>query len=370
MDDYRKYSEDFFHLARVALSERTQDVYMLLHRIAKRKTTDPKLAAKLIELLRNSPTRLSPLRRKTDMAVPIDIDSRFQLIRVEEVPKLPHEPIYVDVVRKALDQLITERLNVSKLLDAHLEPTRTVLLTGPPGVGKTLAAKWLARELKLPLLILDLSAVMSSYLGRTGSNVRHVLDYAKSIDCVLLLDELDTIAKRRDDFGEIGELKRLVTVLLQQLDEWPSSGLLIAATNHSDLLDPAIWRRFEQLIHFPLPVRDTARVFLTQLLQDVAPEHVNWSEALSISLSQQSFSDIERKVKLARRATLLNGKNLSEYLPSLLCVKGKSKQARIDLATCLVAANLVSQRQAHKLTGVARETIRNRLKLNENYSQE
>ena len=363
MDDYKINNDDFFHLARVALSERTQDVHTLLHRISKRKSTDPELGAKLAELLRNSPTRLSPLRRQTDVAVPIDVDSRIQLVRVDEVPILPHDPVYVDSVQKALNQLISERLNLSKLLDAQLEPTRTVLLTGPPGVGKTLAAKWLARELKLPLLTLDLSAVMSSYLGRTGSNVRHVLDYAKSIDCVLLLDELDAIAKRRDDFGEIGELKRLVTVLLQQLDEWPSSGLLIAASNHTDLLDPAIWRRFEQSIDFPLPDRNTVREFLTQMFQAIAPEYVNWSEALSISLSHQSFSDIERMIKLARREILLNETNLIDHLPSLLFLEGKSKRARIDLATSLVAAKLVSQRQANELTGVARDTIRNRLKL-------
>ena len=112
-----------------------------------------------------------------------------------------------------------------------------------------------------PLLILDLSAVMSSYLGRTGSNLRHVLDYAKSLDCVLLLDELDAIAKRRDDSSEIGKLKRLVTVLLQQLDDWPSAGLLIAATNHTDLLDHAVWCRFEELVKFGIPQQDTVKVF-------------------------------------------------------------------------------------------------------------
>lgn len=366
MDNSEIFYDDFFHLARVALSERTQDVYTLLHRISKRRTTDPKLATKLVELLRNCPIRPSPLRRQPDITVPIDVDSRTQLIRVDEAPNLPHEPVYVSSVKKVLDQLIAERRNLSKLFDAHLEPTRTVLLTGPPGVGKTLATKWLAREMKLPLLTLDLSAVMSSYLGRTGSNVRNVLDYAKSIDCILLLDELDAIAKRRDDFGEIGELKRLVTVLLQQLDEWPSSGLLIAATNHSDLLDPAIWRRFEQLIDFPLPERDSVRVFLTQMFQDIAPEYANWAEALSISLAHQSFSDIERMIKLARRATLLNETDLTEHLPSLLCLENKSKRARIDLAANLVAANLVSQRQANELTGVARDTIRKKLKSIEN----
>ena len=97
---------------------------------------------------------------------------------------------------------------------------------------------------------------MSSYLGRTGSNIRHVLDYAKGVDGVLLLDELDAIAKRRDDATDVGELKRLVTVLLQEIDDWPSSGLLIAATNHPGLLDPAVWRRFELRVSFPMPGDD------------------------------------------------------------------------------------------------------------------
>ena len=94
---------------------------------------------------------------------------------------------------------------------------------------------------------------MSSFLGRTGNNVRNVLDFAKGVSCVFLLDEFDAIAKRRDDAVEVGELKRLVTVLLQEIDQWPASGLLIAATNHYNLLDPAVWRRFELVVGFPMP---------------------------------------------------------------------------------------------------------------------
>ena len=364
MEDISGIRKDFVHLARVALSERAQDVQVFLHRIAKKRTTDKELSAALIELLRKNPTRSTPLRRGVETAVPTDTDSRFQLLRIEEQPYLPSEPVYAPDVRATLDRLVEERRNVGALLEVGLEPTRTVLFTGPPGVGKTLGARWIARQLGLPLSILDLSAVMSSYLGRTGSNLRHVLDYAKSIDCVLLLDELDAIAKRRDDSGEIGELKRLVTVLLQQLDDWPSSGLLIAATNHADLLDPAVWRRFEQPVAFDLPEEDGVHAYLEGLFAEVAPDMAKWTDVLSLSLSGRSYSDIEREVKLARRAAALNGKGLDHYLPRLVTSDGRSKQEQIDIAVRLVKNKLATQRKAHELTGVARDTIRAHLRNN------
>ena len=146
-------------------------------------------------------------------------------------------------------------------------------------LGKTLAARWIAKKLNRPLIVLDLWAVMSSFLGRTGNNIRNVLDYAKGLDCVLLLDEFDAIAKRRDDAVEIGELKRLVTVLLQEIDEWPSSGLLLAATNHPDLLDPAVWRRFELIVEFPMPTEAEIRQAIELFLGGEAEEK-GWSAIL------------------------------------------------------------------------------------------
>lgn len=360
-DNKFNMSEEFVHLARLALAGRPQDIQAFLQRTARRaKAQAPDLSIAVSGLLKEAPTRSSPLRRQAEVPLPVDLDSRLQLMRVEERPVLDWEPVFIPAVARQLHALVEERLNPDALRAASLEPTRTALFVGAPGVGKTMAARWVARELGRPLLTLDLAAVMSSYLGRTGSNLRLVLDYAKGIDCVLLLDELDAIAKRRDDREEIGELKRLVTVLIQQIDDWPSSNLLIAATNHSALLDPAIWRRFESVIEFPLPDRSTVESFVFQGLKDHTENAQQWARAMSIALQGQSFSDLARNIAFARRQAALRGEDLDTHLAATLKAEGLGKQSRIDLAVALVDQGILSARKAQELTGVARDTIRTR----------
>jgi SpoVK/Ycf46/Vps4 family AAA+-type ATPase len=353
---------DLVQLARIALTGRTQDVQLLLHRFVKRyRSAEAQTAEALAELLRESPTRASPLRKQSEVPLPVDVDSRLHLLRVEDPPTLDHDPIFAPVIEKGLGQIVAERARPEQLFAAGLQPTKSVLFTGLPGVGKTMGARWLAVQLGRPLLTLDLAAVMSSYLGRTGGNLRHVLDYAKSTDCVLLLDELDALAKRRDDRGEIGELKRLVTVLIQEIDDWPSSGLLIAATNHPELLDPAIWRRFEMVVEFPLPDRAAMAQFLKSLIDGYVERPAGWAEILGLCFSGRSFSDVERDILAARRSAVLGGRRLDETLGELVLVGSMAKSDRIDLAVSLVENGVATQRRAHELTGVARETIRSRV---------
>jgi len=352
---------DIVQLARIALTGRTQDVQLLLHRLVKRhRPNEATMADSLADLLRESPTRASPLRRQSEVPLPVDADSRLHLLRVEDPPVLDHDPVLVAGIRAQLNQVIGERNRPESLHAAGLHPTRSVLFTGLPGVGKTMAARWLAVQLGKPLLTLDLAAVMSSYLGRTGGNLRHVLDYAKSTDSVLLLDELDALAKRRDDHADIGELKRLVTVLIQEIDDWPASGLLLAATNHPELLDPAIWRRFEMVIEFPLPDRNAMTAFLISLLKDHVEQPESWAATLALCLAGRSFSDVERDILATRRAAVLGDRKLEEALKELWIIGKLSKPERIDLAVTLVESGLATQRSAHELTGVARETIRSR----------
>lgn len=360
MDELQEKSKDLVQLARLALAGRPQDIQTYVQRMARKyQKLVPELGGQLKELVQQAPTRQSPLRSEGVAAIPVDRDSRLQLLRYEPQGNLEIEPIWSGKIRDQLEQMVSEHRRTSDLLVKGLSPTRTAIFTGPPGVGKTLAAHWLANRLDRPLLTLDLSAVMSSFLGRTGNNVRHVLDYAKGVTCVLLLDELDAIAKRRDDSQEVGELKRLVTVLLQEVDDWPEGGLLVAASNHQKLLDPAVWRRFEMQIEFKLPDRPAVQQAIRLFLGSETQIDPMWETTLAELLQGQSFSEIERELKALRRLAVLNNSTLEDLFPRLVRqhIEGHSKATKKEIASRLSAAGL-SQRTINDLTGLSRDTLR------------
>jgi hypothetical protein len=367
-DDWR---EELVRCAWMALGGRTQDLARYLGRLLPRlDASHPKLAAELRPLLRSQPSAGSILRsaptlgdpwraRGTD-PVSLETPSGGELLRVEEEIVLPFEPIWSQPVKQVLDALLSERKASHLLLAQGLAPSRSALFTGAPGVGKTLAARWLARELGLPLATLNLGAVMSSYLGRSGANLRSVLAYGAARPCILFLDEFDAIAKRRDDVGDVGELKRLVTVLLQEIDGWPSQGLLIAATNHPDLLDPAVWRRFDHHIAFPLLDRSSREQFFRQLIGE------SWDSisapiraALIAAAAVKAPSDLTQLTLRARRDSVLGGAPLNERLAYHLRIAfdGLPLHDRRKVGADLRAAG-VGQREINRLTGLARETIR------------
>lgn len=180
----------------------------------------------------------------------------------------PAEPALAPAARSAIARVIAEYESHDALASRGLAPTRSLLLSGPPGVGKTMTAAWIADQLALPLRPIEPSEIVTSLLGDSARNLTGALREAQQLPCVLLLDEIDAFGKSRDDPHDVGELKRLVTTLLVELDRWPAGKLIIGATNHPGLLDHALERRFEKHIALTAPGPEERATIITNLLSE------------------------------------------------------------------------------------------------------
>lgn len=370
-DELETLERDLVQITRLALLGNSSDIRLYAARLVRKyRKLRPAIAAELERFLRERPERaLSPMRDATGSAalredrtgsVPQDSESRLSLLRMELTSHSIEPPILAPRLRSELDQLLIERANGERLASRGLVPAGSAIFVGPPGVGKTLTARWIASQLGLPLLVLDLATVMSSYLGRSGTNIRSAFEHARQMPCVMLLDEIDAIAKRRSDESDVGELKRLVTVIMQEVDEWPATGLLLAATNHRELIDPALWRRFDLILEFELPrsgeVREAIQRFAGADLTSLAPIR----EALALLLVGRSLSDVERAIVRVRRGLALGLLSKADLLVELLreLPLPTDTRSRIELAGRLAEAGVLSQHRISELTGVSRDTIR------------
>ena len=208
-------------------------------------------------------------------------------------------------IRNQVQELVQEQ-HRAELLHAHnLRARNRILLAGPPGNGKTSLAEALAFELMYPLIVIRYETLVGSYLGETSSRLKSVLDYARTQRCVLFFDEFETLGKERGDTHETGEIKRVVSTLLLQLDEMPDYVVVVAASNHPELLDRAVWRRFQLRIELPTPTRDQ----LTQHIRAIGERcKINFGyapETLAKHLSGLNFAETEEFcLGVVRRAVL------------------------------------------------------------------
>jgi len=211
-------------------------------------------AKRLRQMLNQQGHQLRPANfQQHQSSAPVDDESRFPLLQ-HITPQERAEYFYAnDEQRKAVEDFLAVAHSREKLEAQGVSAAASLLLYGPPGCGKTHLASFIAKQLDLPLYLARLDGLISSFLGSTSKNIRAVLEFAARTPCVLFLDEFDAIAKLRDDQQELGELKRVVNSFLQNLDVLGKEVILIAATNHEQLLDSAVWRRFHFQIHMNYP---------------------------------------------------------------------------------------------------------------------
>lgn len=243
------------------------------------------------------------------------------LMPSSNAPALLHEVDVAELQRPLLEastessvvEFLGEWKREQELLGKGIEPRKTVLFYGPPGCGKTHLASYIAQQLKMKLFLVRFDSLISSYLGETAANLKSVFEFVKSNRCVLLLDELDAIGKLRDDKNELGELKRVVISLLQNLDIGNGRSILISATNHPHMLDPAIWRRFELIIEMTLPNAHSRIGILESNISMNIPREI--TSDLIEATEGLTGSDLAQICKNAKRKHLLQGdSNLFPHL--------------------------------------------------------
>lgn len=299
-------------------------------------------------------------------ALPVDSVSRLPLLEEQDPPS---SPLFANEhVRTVLSRFLDDARHVDLLSEKGLPPRLSLVLSGPPGTGKSLLASHLAERLGKPLFLARLDSLISSRLGETAKNIRGIFDFAPARNAVLFLDELDAIAKLRDDRHELGELKRVVNTVLQGLDSLDSHSIIVGATNHPHLLDSAIWRRFPYKIDMDLPDSDVRAAMWHNFLYEDDPEREHNAQVLSAISDGMSGADIENLAFCARRQSVLEGSPInsatiawtvfasrresSYHSPQSLAAEQKRK-----LASALFKVADIRMVEIAELLGVSRQMV-------------
>lgn len=335
------------------------------------KEGDKVAAGRLRKMLDESDHQLRPADVGFSRALPVDSESRFPLIERVNLKALDEPPVLL-----SQDQwdVVNEFLSIAKShaqLDAQgIAGSISLLMSGPPGTGKSRLARHIARELELELYVARLDGLISSFLGSTSKNIRALFDFAAKTPCVLFLDEFDAIAKLRGDSQELGELKRVVNSFIQNLDALGPHSIVLAATNHQELLDSAVWRRFGYRLELGFPTADIRGQMWSQFLQslDFDDRDVELLVDLSDGFSGSDIEEVSRRLK-RRRITIEHPPELKDAFQILQNVgigEGEGRrflsalrgQDENQIAQALRARNedLYSHAALARLLGVSKAT--------------
>jgi len=246
-----------------------------------------------------------------------ELNDLLELTRPDDKLK---DMVLDEKLKRTLVRILDEQYQIEKLRQHNLFPRKKLLLTGPPGCGKTMTAKVLSNELGIPLFVIRLDGLISRYMGESIAKLRLVFDTMKEFRAVYLFDEFDSIGTNRNQGNDVGEIKRVLNSFLLQIEKDDSNSLIIAATNMPNNLDEALFRRFDDIIVYPLPSEKQIHDYYKREL----PEYMAHNENDLFEITKESiglnFSDLERICQDFLKNTLIYGKEKSnlEFIRELI----------------------------------------------------
>ena len=251
----------------------------------------------------------SERRFKSAQPIPRDSEKGFPLLEIKHYDESWESLILPGKIKEQLNQIIREFKDADVLATYNLSYKRKILLCGKPGTGKTFTAQIISSILHIPLVYVRFDAIVSSYLGETATNLRKVFDYIEQGTWIVLFDEFDIIGKNRDDSHEHGEIKRVVNSFLQMLDNFSGTSIIFAATNHQNMLDFAIWRRFDDVVYYELPDETTRQTLFERFLRPMKRDNNIELKTLSERSARLSPSDIKMIAEEAMKLAIINGRS-------------------------------------------------------------
>ena len=335
-DDFR-FMNELFRIVSGALRLDVEKVRNYTSFLAEKleQSGDRSSAARLRKLLDETDHQLRPAGAAFARALPVDEESRFPLIEKVNLKNLNETPLILSDEQEALiNEFISVTKSHSQLEAEGVSTSTSLLMYGPPGCGKSRLARFVARELGLDLYIARLDGLISSYLGSTSKNIRALFEFASKTPCVLFLDEFDAIAKLRGDTQELGELKRVVNSFIQNLDTLGTQSIILAATNHHELLDQAIWRRFNYRLELSYPSLELRNQMWASFLKplDFAEKDIDLLSDLSEGFSGSDIHEVCLRMH-RRRITTKVIPQLHDAFQALRSIAMGEGESRRFLAT-------------------------------------